>query len=403
MKIVHVAQYYNPGYGYQENILPLYQQAEGHEVVLLTSTRASSFVKARSFPAGESFDHGLRVRRLDIHCDFTDKFVCFRNLLEVLEQEKPDYIFHHMPTTLSIREVCQYKRRHPAVFLAVDNHADLTISIANTLLRTLYYNVFWKSFLKRYDRWIDLYFGVTPARCLFLSEELGVPAEKVRLLPIGADMDNAVELLDPAAFLKRFDLDADKIYLVHGGKMTADKQVDRILTAFSRIQRDDIKLLLFGTIEDPRVEALMQADPRIKYLGWLNREETLSVLKHCDLGIWNTRHTTLLEDALAMGLPLMLRYYGSTSHLIDHSGVFLYEGSTREIQDRLQGLLEQPDLLKAYRQAANRLREELSYRQIARESLSYAVDPAPQPIHRKFMDPAFGDTEYPGFREIHHA
>lgn len=403
MKIVHIAQYYNPGYGYQENILPLYQQAEGHDVVLLTSTRASSFVKDRIFPAGESFDHGLRVRRLDIRWDFTDKFVCFRGLLEALEAEQPDYIFHHMPTTLSIREVCQYKRRHPDVFLAVDNHADLTISIASIALRTLYYNVFWKTFLKRYDRWIDLYFGVTPARCLFLSEELGVPAEKVRLLPIGADTDNAVSLLDRAEFLQHFGLAPDRLYLVHGGKMTADKQVDRILTAFSRIQRDDVGLLLFGTIEDPQVEALMQADPRIHHLGWLNREETLSVLSHCDLGIWNTRHTTLLEDALAMGLPLMLRYYGSTSHLIDHSGLFLYEGSTREIQDRLQSILEQPELLENYRRAAHQLREELSYRQIARESLNYVTDRAPQPIHRKFMDPAFGDTEYPGFREIRHA
>ena len=401
MKIVHIAQYLNPGLGYQENLLPFYQQQLGHEVVLLTSTRSNGFNHMeRRFPAGESIEHGFRVVRVDVSGELRDKFVFFRQLESFIEKEKPDYIFHHMPTTLSIRTVCKFKQKHPKVFLAVDNHADLSISIKNTLLRTLYYNIFWKSFLKLNEHPIDLYFGVTPARCLFLSEELGVPADKVRLLPIGVDTFQSQPILDRADFLKKFDLEDDCILVTHGGKMTPDKQIDRILTAFSRIKNDRIRLLLFGSIEDPQVTALMKQDQRIIHLGWLNRDDTLSVLQHSDFGIWNTRHTTLLEDSLAAGLPMILRYYGSTSHLIDQSGLFLYEGSVREIQGHLQLLIDQPALLDNFRANARRLREELSYQAIAAESVAYATDRAPQAIHRKFMTEEFGDPSYEYFRNI---
>lgn len=400
MKIVHIAQYFNPGYGYQENILPFYQQKLGHDVVLLTSTRGSGFLKDRVFPAGESTEMGVRIRRLEIAWELKDKFVCFRNLMVALEAEKPDYIFHHMPTALSIRTAAAYKQRHPHVFLALDNHADLSISINNKVLLFLYYSFFWRSFLKIYDKAVDLYFGVTPARCLFLQEMLGVKQQKVRLLPIGADTRDEAIPSCRVAVAKQFSLDQQKIWLIHGGKMTSDKQVDRLLEAFSRIANDQLCLLLFGSVEDVKVKTLIAADPRIHQLGWLNRRETLDVLAASDLGIWNTRHTTLLEDALAMGLPMILRYYGSTCHLIDHSGLFLYEGTVDEIRARIEDLVSQPEQLAVCRREASRLRDELSYSKIAEESIRYCTDQAPQPIHRKFMSSEFCRPEAPQFRKL---
>jgi hypothetical protein len=33
MKIVHIQQFYNEGFGYQENVFPGYQKRLGHDVV----------------------------------------------------------------------------------------------------------------------------------------------------------------------------------------------------------------------------------------------------------------------------------------------------------------------------------------------------------------------------------
>jgi len=401
MKIVHVAQYLNPGMGYQENVLPYYQQQLGHEVVLVTSTLSSGFNQSnRTYPTGETTEHGFRVIRLPVWGELKDKFVLFKGLTQILEQEKPDYIWQHMPTTLSVRTVCQYKKSHPNVFLVIDNHADLTISIHNRLLKTVYYNVIWKTLLRLWAGPVDLFFGVTPSRCLFLVEELGIHPDKIRLLPIGTDIEYFQPVMDRAHFLANYQLNQDQILIVHGGKMTRDKHVDRIVKAFQRISTPNIRLILFGSMEDPDLEALIKQDTRILTLGWLNRQETLTVLAYSHFGIWNTRHTTLLEDSLATGLPLVLRYYGSTCHLIDGSGLFLYEGSIHEIQEKMQLLIDHPELLTAFRQAAQKLGAALSYPAIAQESVTYALSTEPLPIHKTFMSDSFVDLDYEQYRKI---
>jgi glycosyltransferase involved in cell wall biosynthesis len=401
MKIVHIAQYLNPGYGYQENRLPVYQQQLGHDVVLITSTRSSGFNSGnRQFPAGETSEQGFRVIRLPIAWELKDKFVQFRDLYACLEAEQPDYIFHHMPTTLSIRTISRYKKKHPDVFIAVDNHADRTISIQNRLLFHLYYRITFRFVHKIYGPSIDAYFGVTPARCLFLNEELGVPESKIRLLPIGADNDCLAQNMNRSAFLARIGLEGGLVLIAHGGKITPDKQSDRILSAFARVKDPNLRLILFGTVNDPVVEQMIRTDKRVIHMGWLNREQTLDLLMHCDLGIWNSRHTTLLEDGLAAGLPMILRYYGSTSHLLDHSGLYLYDGSVREIQDRLELVLRNPSLLASFRAAAERQRDALSYSAVASESIAYRNSLEPQPIHRQFMSQTYCDTNYDQFRNL---
>jgi glycosyltransferase involved in cell wall biosynthesis len=173
-----------------------------------------------------------------------------------------------------------------------------------------------------------------------------------------------------------------------------------ILEAFSRIRDEDVNLVLFGKIADRKVETLLKKDTRIKHIGWLDRKETLAMLKYSHIGIWNKLHTTLLEDSVAVGLPLILRYYGNTSHLIKNSGLFLYEGSTREIQDKLQFVINNRQIVKEFRENAYKLRQILSYNNIAKESLTYMESLTPQKSHTIFMSNECTDFSYGNLRLI---
>ncbi len=139
---------------------------------------------------------------------------------------------------------------------------------------------------------------------------------------------------------------------------------------------------------------MIKKDRRIKYLGWLNRNETLAILKYSDIGIWNTQHTTLLEDAIAVGLPLILRYYGSTSHLIDNSGLFLYDGSTREIYDKLKYVVENKEIIPKLKYNTKKMAKILSYHNIAEESIKYKFSQSASFIHNKFMDKSYSDYDF---------
>ena len=150
MKILHICQYYHPGLGYQENLLPYYQSKLGNEVIVVTSDRILPVmrnVKAASiinYKPGEYEDNSVRIVRLKTTREFKNRFVFFKGLYEFLEVENPDYIFHHGLTSPSMYTVYKYKKAHRSSFLTIDNHSDLMISARNWLWKKVYYEFFWK-------------------------------------------------------------------------------------------------------------------------------------------------------------------------------------------------------------------------------------------------------------------
>ncbi len=400
MKILHISQYFSSNMGYQENILPYYQSRLGHDVVIICSNYSDTFALNRINNIGESLENGVKIIRLPIISEFKGRFVLFKNLLEHIEKEEPEYIYHYSATVPSIKDIAKYKQNHPNTFIAVDNHGDLNNSGKNLLWRMFYYNFFWRNYIKKYDKGIDVYFGASPNRCLFLEEELGVCKEKIRLLPIGCDTEQAQISISREDFFKKYSIDSKKFIITHGGKITPEKEVGKILEAFSRIKAQDICLVLFGRISDPKVQRLIEKDARIKYIGWMDRTDTLALLKYSDLGIWHKLHTTLIEDAVAAGLPLILRYNGNTSHLVSNSGMFLYEGSVREIQDKLGYMIRNREVVKAFRQNSKDLLKILSYNNIAQECMDYMKDLSPKLSHRTFMTNEYTDFDYKKLRYI---
>ncbi|WP_367362401.1 hypothetical protein [Mesotoga sp.] len=152
MKIVHICQYYNDGYGYQENLLPRYQAELGHDVVVITFDRKSYFAgerKPKIVGTGEFIVQGTPIVRLSISSEFKGRFVRFGNLAEVLESERPDFVFHYGLTSPSLITSAQFKQTNPTVFLVANNHADLNNSAGNALWRIAYYRAYWTYVLKR--------------------------------------------------------------------------------------------------------------------------------------------------------------------------------------------------------------------------------------------------------------
>ena len=402
IKILHICQYYNDDWGYQENLLPRYQAKLGHEVVVVTSDRRPYYVgdtNPRIIGTGTFDDNGIRVERLPIKWEFRNRFVVFENLMNVLEREKPDYIFHHGLTMPSLIIASKHKKSYPNTFLAADNHADLNISARSILWRNFYYRGFWRSKLGSVLDNIDIIFGVTPARCYFPVHLLGVPLEKVRLLPIGADTDEAKKIdLNREVIRDEFNIPKEDFVIVSGGKLNSKKRIDRLIDAFRKIEYQNVKLVLFGSLTSELKEKVSKCN-KIIFVGWLNRQDTLKVLYSSDLAIWPGIHTTLVEDAIAVGTPILLRYHGSTSHHIRGNGLYLFRGDVLEIYQFLKMFCNNKEILEKMRINALKQKEILSYDQIAKESIEYYFDLSPKENHKRFMNSFFCDPQQIDFEK----
>lgn len=399
MKIVHVTQYFNDQMGYQENVLPRYQMKLGHDVSVVTSTRCNGFTnKNRRHMRGSYLENDIPVNRLGIIGEVKNRFVVFNNLRSKLNQEQPDYIFHHSATAPSLLSIWRYKRANPKTFVVVDNHADLTNSGKIWIWRFIYYRIFWRNILKLIDPCVDIYFGVTPSRCLFLIEELSVDPKKVRLLPMGADTCAIQSAPDRGKIREKYGVFENNTVIIHGGKMSADKKTGKLLEAFARVSGSHLRLILFGSILDPELRKMIDSDSRVHFVGWLSRRDTLELMSSADFGIWHNFHSTLIEDCIAAGLPLIVKYYGSTCHLVQHSGLFIYGDSVREIQDRMEIALDSQAIEK-FRMNAAIVREQLDYQSIAKESIKYFNSGVRYDgKYEHLRDVEFSDPDFPGFR-----
>ncbi len=402
MKIVHICQYYNDGYGYQENLLPRYQAKLGHDVVVITSDRKSYFTgegKPKIVGTGEFSDQGIRIVRLPISSEFKGRYVRFENLTGILGSERPDYIFHHGLTSPSLITSAQYKLRNPSVFLVADNHADLNISARNVLWRITYYRAYWTSILKKWIKYVDLVFGVTPARCYFAEEELGVPHSKVRLLPIGADEDGANAVL---SLLKAQDNEvrnkSDILEIATGGKWFKGKGLEELVQAVRGL---NVRLKIFGKTDDSFTkEFIDKASDNVSFVGWQDRKGTLQLLRNADLAIWPRQHTTLVEDAVATRTPLILRYHGSTSHFIRGNGAYLFSGQSHEIRQLLDMLSKSRGLVESMKSNAAKILDLLSYKRVAEESLEYYENQDPKTTHSVFMNDPLCNPRNEGFYRL---
>lgn len=393
MKIVHIAQEYKDGWGYHENLLPQYHSLANNEVTIITSTIPKNKVLLPESNQKEYYDGAVKVIRLPIAWQFKGRFVYFKNLYNTICLEKPDYIFHHGITAPSLLVSANYKQNNPAVFLAADNHADLNISGRIFLWRIFYYQILWKLLLRRFIKYIDLIFGVTPARCYFPEKYLGVPKEKIRLLPLGADVYKVNKL---GVLLNR--LKNTKFTLVTGGKWTKEKELDVLINAVRNLE---VELIIFGQLVDSLLEDLIDKVVNVKFLGWKDRKETLNILANADMAVWTKQHTTLIEDSIATETPLLLRYHGSTSHFIRGNGAYLFTGSSIEIRQYIELFISNPNLVDKMRIRAKEMKKVLSYQLIAEESVGYSEDIKPKMTHQFIMGSTLCNPENKAFDRVY--
>ena len=127
---------------------------------------------------------------------------------------------------------------------------------------------------------------------------------------------------------------------------------------FLRKKGDDVRLVLFGKIDD-EVGSVADTYGWVTRLGWCDRTQTLSVLKMSDVACWPWLHTTLIEDSVACGTPLVVKMSDNVSHFArENAGVFMKSGDRRELIDSLTDVKTNMNM---YRGNAVTARDKYSY------------------------------------------
>lgn len=368
MRILHIclSGQYIDGWGYQENLLPHYLSKQGVENIVITSANHfPSYLPARKIEEIKAkgvdylFD-GVRIIRIPTK-NPTESLAFAPSLYKTICDVAPDVIFHHDVVFSTLETVRHYVKKHHTT-LFIDNHADELNMSHNVIWCFVYHKIANRLACQRILPFVKTFYGVSPGRCDFLKKYYSIPSDKIALLPIGADDDLTKQISSKDELRKKYGFDVNDRIVVSGGKMGKDKGTDVLISVTEKIQ---CKLVLFGSFSDDETKDKANQSPLTRFFGWCDRVRTLELLRLADVACWPIHHTTLIEDAVAVGTPLLVRKTGNTSHLVHGNGIWT---SVDTLQKDIESFFLMDNA--SVQVAAATIKQEIAYSSIAGRIIS---------------------------------
>lgn len=377
MKILHLCLscFYIDNYTYQENILPRINHEDGHDVRILASTETYVDNAHLGYvePAEYVTEYGVPIKRLPYvkagNGFVTHKFRAYPHLYEEIAAFAPDVIFSHDLSYWSVLDVIRYKKAHPAVKLYADTHTAYNNSGTNWLSLHILHRGLYRYLTKKAFPYLEKYFYISDECREFSHEVYDIPNEKMEFYPLGGTLLSDEEYAAVRA-KRRTELglvENDRLY-IHSGKLDALKRSDELFRAFSAVDDPHAVLAVIGSIPEDRnsiLLPLMEADKRIRYLGWRTGEELQEYLCAADLYCQPGSQSATMQNAVCRYCPVML--YPHPAHTADYDrGEVIWIKTQADMEMVFRSLAADPAQLKPLRENAEKLaRELLDYRRLA--------------------------------------
>lgn len=350
MKILYIKLHcgYSDNWTYQENVLTTKFAQMGHETHIVVSTRTTDCQGNTIIQSPREYinDFGVHVHMLPFSkrlYRLSKKFDYFDTLYDLMVRIQPDFIFSHGVQYASLITVAKYVKRHPDVKLVADNHADHVIMPVDNIKRKIVHKVIYKFFVKRADKFIDKYYGVSPSRGKYLTDIYGVSPCKIGVIPQVGDDTTANKYNhdeERKLLCEKYHLNPDKMLLVFGaGTIDAKKNSMPLISAVEN--NTAFELIIFGSftadVKATISEHLEQFN--IHYIGNLDGETIYRTIIASDLAIYPGQHSVLWDNTVACGTPLCVRRWEGMDYFdINGNCKYIKEGSVEEMKHLLEGL-----------------------------------------------------------------
>ncbi len=374
---------FTEGFSYQDNILPKYYVKMGLETVVVASLRHfsdSGDIVMYDHEFNKIAEDGYKLYRIDAKGKgfwnkVNDKLGRFNNLYSILVAERPDIIYSHGITYMDSRFVIRYKKENPEVRIIADSHADLSNTARNFFSKYVLSKGLWRVIANQFEPYIEKCYGVTPIRCEFLKEMYHMKSSKIDLLVMGIDDEKIPQNIPQLRnnIRKKLNINEDDFVIISGGKLDEFKNTDVLINAFSKIEKKNVHLIVFGSITsscERKLKPLMTTK-NIHYVGWCDSEQVMQFLSISDLACYPGRHSTLWEQSVGLSLPCVFKDWGDGMHHVDINGncSFIVGEDEEALTNELNSLIftEKYYLMKEASKVAS---IHFKYSDIARKSIA---------------------------------
>jgi glycosyltransferase involved in cell wall biosynthesis len=164
--------------------------------------------------------------------------------------------------------------------------------------------------------------------------------------------------------MQRLGISKETIKILFVGRFVQEKGIFDLLIAFSKIQNQNVELLIVGagnpetTEEIHKLTAELDLQPKIKFLGSINYKEMPQIhniadifcLPSAETKFWAEQFGYSLVEAMACGKPAVSTYSGSIPEIVKHqsTGLLVEQHNPDELAIALEKLSTDQQLREEY-------------------------------------------------------
>ena len=377
MKIVMLCDLYDERLQYQDNLFAKYYVKHGHQVTVIASTFENAFDYEaarydRRAPAREYRDGDAKIVKLPYSINVMNRLRKFGGVRNILVREKPDLIFSH-DIHLNLPDAVWYRRSYPKCRIIMDYHADFSNSGRTWLSLLLMHRLTRKRMLDACRPHIDKIYPIVPAGADFLHEVYDIPYSEMTLLPLGADTDLANETRaggSGSRLREQMGIPDGALVIFTGGKLAPAKRTHLLIDAVTEVDDPNLHVLIVGDVgvadEDYKATLLARAsaNARVHMVGWVDGADVYRYMDACDFAVFPASQSVLWQQALSMGLPLIVGRVGvaDPSYMNVYDNMMILDEAditAPAIARKIREIIADRTLLKVRQLAALRVADEL--------------------------------------------
>jgi glycosyltransferase involved in cell wall biosynthesis len=203
---------------------------------------------------------------------------------------------------------------------------------------------------------------------------MGVRRDRIFKLPRGVDLTAFHPDYRSRAFLKGLGVPEDGFLLLYVGRISAEKNLAELATAFAAAleKNPHLRLALVGDGPfRPAMEGHLRASGRAHFTGVLTGEALARAFASADLFVFPSLTDTFgnsVVEALASGLPCLVSDQGGPQEIVlpGVCGEIFAHRDPRALREGIASLSADPERLERYRPAARTRAEEFTNENAAR-------------------------------------
>lgn len=378
MKILQVVSYFPPAYAFGGPVKVASQVSRellkrGHDVVVYTTDAKDPNSRLNVEPV--RIVDGIKVhymRNLSMMLVKKSKLFITPELITTLKEEvKKFHVIHlHEYRTFQNIVVAHYAKKYGVPYV-LQAHGSLPRIMVKRKLEWFY----------------DVLFGYRllrdAAKVIAISQveaeqykRMGVPEEKIAIIPNGIDLSEYAKLPPKGAFKKRFNIPEDKKIILYLGRIHRTKGISFLVKAYAyltkNMKHDDTTLVIAGPDDGCLAEVKSLANSlgisdSVLFTGFISNKDKVEALVDADVFVTPSFYVfamTFLE-ACATGTPIITTTLGDTLEWIDGNVGYVTPPKHRDLANAIHRILSDDELHRQFsRNCLDTMRNKFSLQKV---------------------------------------